>query len=162
MKGLGLCIALTWSGAVWAQDTNMEETDPNEAEPGSVDPGEVSPEQKEASPGPVDASPTEAAPSADEMAEVPMKPDVSGASDSATIRVTVTGEILLDGEKLSKRKLSTAITESGSQNQIRVGDWRLESGADQSVSGSVVGALFSAGFGISKKLKFRLQNRWMP
>ena len=145
MKGLGLCIALTWSGAVWAQDTNMEETDPNEAEPGSVDPGEVSPEQKEASPGPVDASPTEAAPSADEMAEVLMKPDVSGASDSATIRVTVNGEILLDGEKLSKRKLATAITEKRQSEPDQSWRLELESGADQSVSGSVVGALFSAG-----------------
>ena len=144
MKGLGLCIALTWSGAVWAQDTNMEETDPNEAS--SVRwIREVSPEQKEASPGPVDASPTEAAPSADEMAEVLMKPDVSGASDSATIRVTVNGEILLDGEKLSKRKLATAITEKRQSEPRSELATELESGADQSVSGSVVGALFSAG-----------------
>ena len=38
MKGLGLCIVLTWSGAVWAQETTSHDTDPNEAEPSAADP----------------------------------------------------------------------------------------------------------------------------
>jgi hypothetical protein len=118
MRRLGWVLGLSWSGGIWAQDVEIPVVDEATAEDSAVERAEV-----------------------EEIAEVEDEVE----SEVSVIRITSGGDLLIQGESVSKRKLGEAINSRLLESPDSPWAIEFESGASDKITGSAVGALFSVG-----------------